>query len=131
MEAEPKQYYYLNTLGIAYYRAGHYQEAVDTLRQGMKLDPAGGAAWDFFFMAMAHQQLDEKANARESYERAIDWIEQNKPEGNVRKQLDQFRTEAEMLMGIDGSGDTDGDDESSELTTKTDSSSEKEAAATP
>jgi tetratricopeptide (TPR) repeat protein len=98
--SEAKNYHYLNTLGAAYYRAGKWQEAIDTLKaaekvyaeqvrgtplatdmtanQGMVLS-ADGTPWDWYFLAMAlHRQGNDK-EAKEMLARADRWVEKNAP----------------------------------------------------
>jgi uncharacterized protein HemY len=45
-----------NTLGVASYRAGQWQDAVDALKKSVQFR-SGGNIWDWFFLAMAHRQL--------------------------------------------------------------------------
>jgi hypothetical protein len=58
----------LNTLGVAYYRAGQYQQALDTLARSRplsaKLPPVGDHPADVAFLAMCHQQLGQPDQAR-------------------------------------------------------------------
>jgi hypothetical protein len=49
---------------------------------------------------MAHWQLGEKDAARESYDRAIQWMEKNAPDN---KELIRFRAEAAELLGMNES----------------------------
>ena len=51
----------LNTLGVAQYRVGEYEEALNTLRQSDRLN--GGIPEDLAFIAMSLHQLDEKEQA--------------------------------------------------------------------
>jgi serine/threonine protein kinase/Tfp pilus assembly protein PilF len=60
----------LNTLGVAYYRAGNLQAAVQTLRKSMELRD-GGDANDWLFLAMAYFRLGERAQANHWYEKSI------------------------------------------------------------
>ena len=48
-----------NTLGVAQYRAGQYNEAITTLTKSMELR-SGGDAFDWFFLAMAHWQVEQQ-----------------------------------------------------------------------
>jgi WD40 repeat protein len=58
----------VNTLGLGYYRAGQYQDALATLGRSEKLNRAkDGSAHpaDLAFLAMAHHQLNQQKQARE------------------------------------------------------------------
>lgn len=46
---------------------------------------------------MAHWQLGEKDKAREWYDKAVQWMDKNKPQD---EELKRFRSEAEELLGI-------------------------------
>jgi tetratricopeptide (TPR) repeat protein len=72
---DPKDANRLNTLGAALYRARRFREAVDALEKGMKLQGQGGTAWDWLFLAMAHQRLGHADEARNWLRKAGDWID--------------------------------------------------------
>jgi uncharacterized protein HemY len=95
---------YWNTLGVAHYRAGHWNEAIKALTKSMQLSGGKLESFDTFFLAMAHWRLDETEKAREWYDRAVQWMEKNKDqlEGNKQwlEELRRFRAEAEELLGI-------------------------------
>jgi tetratricopeptide (TPR) repeat protein len=94
VELEHKNASYWNTLGVALYRAGHWKEALAALDHSMNLS-GGGSPCDWLFVAMSHWQLDDKDEARKSYDKAIEWMEAN-AKGN--EQLIRFRAEAEELL---------------------------------
>jgi Tfp pilus assembly protein PilF len=97
VELKPQEGNYGNTLGVAHYRAGSWKEAVAGLGKSMELRK-GGDAYDWFFLAMAHWQLSNKADARTWYDKAVEWMEKNQPkDGELRR----FRAEAEELMKIE------------------------------
>ena len=85
-----------NTLGVAQYRAGQFKETVATLTKSMELR-SGGDAYDWFFLAMAHWQLKNQDEARKWYDKAVEWMEKNKPDD---EELLRFRAEAAELLGI-------------------------------
>jgi tetratricopeptide (TPR) repeat protein len=63
---EPQNGPYRNTLGVAQYRQGQYQAAVETLARSEKLNttPADGShPMDLAFLAMAQYQLGQKEQA--------------------------------------------------------------------
>ena len=89
-----------NTLGVAQFRAGDWQAAIDALNKSMELRNYGDGI-DWFFLAMAHWKLDNKDEARKWYEKALEWMEKTAP---GYEQLIRFRGEAEELMGIAPTG---------------------------
>ena len=81
-------------LGAAEYRAGNPKAALDALQKSSELKYYRVARTQFF-AAMAHWQLDEKDEARQSYDQAVEWTERNDPEN---EELRRFRAEAEQLI---------------------------------
>jgi len=74
---EPGNAFYLNTLGVALYRAGEFEEAIETLGKADELNRNSGGggplyhpATDFLFLAMAHFQLGHSEQAHEYLERS-------------------------------------------------------------
>jgi hypothetical protein len=57
----------------------------------------GGSPFDWFFLAMCHWQMRNHHEARKWYTQAIDRMEKIKSED---RELQQFRAEAENLLGI-------------------------------
>ncbi|HZU36841.1 MAG TPA: hypothetical protein VFA18_13060, partial [Gemmataceae bacterium] len=100
----PREGFYVNTLGVARYRAGHWKEAIATLTRSMELEKGALEAFDTFFLAMAHWQLGEKEKARQWYDRAVQWTETHRYQlqGNNEwpEELRRFRAEAAKLLGI-------------------------------
>jgi tetratricopeptide (TPR) repeat protein len=85
-----------NTLGIAQYRAGKWQDAIASLERSITL--AGHAdGYDLFFLAMSRWQIGERDQARNDFAAAVDWTDKNKAND---EELKRFRTEAEALPGI-------------------------------
>jgi len=50
-----------------------------------------------FVLAMAHWQLGHKKEARQWYDKAVQWMDMNKPQD---EELRRFRAEAALLLGI-------------------------------
>jgi WD40 repeat protein len=91
---------YRNTLGVAYYRAGRYREAVEILRSNIEKQEDWALAYDLYFLAMSHHRLGETARAGDYYDWAVRWVSMQrdlKPE--LREELTAFRGEAEELFG--------------------------------
>jgi eukaryotic-like serine/threonine-protein kinase len=91
---------YCNTLGLAYYRAGRYREAVEILRPNLEKQSDWALGYDLYFLAMSHHCLGETARARDYYRWAVRWVSMQrdiKPEN--LEELNAFRAEAEELFG--------------------------------
>jgi tetratricopeptide (TPR) repeat protein len=95
VELTPTNGGYWNTLGIAHYRAGQWQPAIDAMTKSIELQDDN--AFDAFFLAMAHWQVGQKDEARKWYDKAIEWMDKNDPD-NV--ELQRFRAEAAELLGL-------------------------------
>jgi serine/threonine protein kinase/predicted Zn-dependent protease len=105
VETHPDYAAFWNTLGIAHYRAGDHTAAVQELEKSMAMNH-GGDCYDWFFLAMAHHQLNQEEKAREFYERATSWLEQNKSALEKNRlqasRFRRFRAEAKRLLGPPG-----------------------------
>src|SRR5262249_47133440 len=77
VELTPKSGDSWNTLGVANYRAGDWQAAVEALQKSNTIRNDGGSS-DFFFLAMAHWQLGKKEEARKWYDRAVQCMESDR-----------------------------------------------------
>jgi hypothetical protein len=92
--------HYRNTLGVAYYRAGRYREAVDILRANLDKRDDKGLAFDLYFLAMSHHGLGETARARDYMTWAVRWMSvQRDLTATQIEELELFRAEAEELLG--------------------------------
>src|SRR5207249_2419131 len=94
VELVPNQGTFWNTLGVAHYRAGDWNAAIEALTKSMELRQ-GGDAFDWFFLAMAHCKLDQKEAARKRYDQAMQWMEKNQRQN---EELRRFRAEAGELL---------------------------------
>ena len=83
-------------LGVAEYRLGEWQAAIDAFRKANELEN-GAENWDLFFLAMAHWQLGDKGRAGKLYEQGVHWMEKNRP-GDIL--VKSFRDEAAILLGV-------------------------------
>jgi tetratricopeptide (TPR) repeat protein len=97
VELAPYMGAYWNTLGVAHYRNGEWKAAVETLMKSAQLRE-GGDSYDFFFLAMAHWQLNERDKARAWYDQAVAWMDKNQPQD---EELKRFRAEATALLGME------------------------------
>jgi serine/threonine protein kinase/WD40 repeat protein len=90
-----------NTLGLAYYRAGRYREAVDTLEANLKEQVDWALAYDLYFLAMCYKKLGDSARARQFFDLAERWsISQQESREPNAAELPTFRVEASELLGI-------------------------------
>lgn len=100
---EPGNGFYMNTLGVALYRASDWKAAVAALDKSVELRK-GGDADDWLFLAMAHWQLGEKSEARKWYDKSVEWMTRK----NVKSgETARLRAEVEALLGIEKPGSSD------------------------
>jgi serine/threonine protein kinase/WD40 repeat protein len=99
---EPGKTLYRNTLGVVYYRAERYREAVEALRSNLDKQEDSGLAFDLYFLAMSHHRLGETALARDFYHWAVRWSQAQRglSKGHL-EELALFRAEAENLLRIE------------------------------
>jgi predicted Zn-dependent protease len=83
-----------NTLGVALYRTGAWAEAIKALTRSMELT-RGDSPHDWLFLAMAHWQKGDRAEARVWYDKAVAWIDRKRPDD---EELTRFRAEADALI---------------------------------
>jgi hypothetical protein len=83
---------------VVHYRAGDWKDATAALQRSMELRN-GGASWDWFFLAMAHEKLGDREQARKWHDQAIQWMEKNKVED---QELSDFRAESAQLLDVEG-----------------------------
>jgi tetratricopeptide (TPR) repeat protein len=86
-----------NTLGVVRYRAGDWLAAQKALAQSEELAPNKYFGFNAFFLAMTHWQLDDTGEAREWYDKAVEWMDKNASDND---ELLRFRAEAEELLGV-------------------------------
>jgi Tfp pilus assembly protein PilF len=96
VEQAPERGEFWNTLGAALYRADDWTEARAALSKSMSLR-RGGDSFDWFFLSMSHWQLGDRSEGRQWYDRAVEWMERNRPKD---EELIRFRAEAEELLQI-------------------------------
>jgi WD40 repeat protein len=96
----PKETMYRNTLGVAYYRAGRYREATETLRPNVEKQEDRFLAYDLYFLAMSYHRLGRLARARDYYDWAVRWVAMQRDiESEQQEELAAFRAEADELFG--------------------------------
>jgi eukaryotic-like serine/threonine-protein kinase len=90
------------TLGAVLYRAGRFEDAVQRLREGIRLGNRRGEALDWAFLAMAHQKLGHRDEAR----RWLDRLHGHEANTDSRQFWDEMaihtlRREAEAVVLYD------------------------------
>lgn len=94
----PEMGTYWNTLGVAHYRDGEFPSALIALSRSVELRSGGDAA-DYFFLAMAHERLGDREQARRWYDEGVRWMDKRSPQGEAEL---RYRAEAEAILGIKG-----------------------------
>jgi eukaryotic-like serine/threonine-protein kinase len=61
---DPDCYQYLNTLGVALYRAGRHEEAIHRLEEAIQLRSGKSVPKHWYFLALAHHRLGHREEAR-------------------------------------------------------------------
>jgi tetratricopeptide (TPR) repeat protein len=90
-----------NTLGVAYYRSGQYQLAIDTLLPNLKNKAHPLPGWDLFYLAMSHHQLGETTQANLYQELALLWLKSKEDlPAELVEELAAIRAEAEQVLGL-------------------------------
>jgi Flp pilus assembly protein TadD len=97
-ELAPTKAGHWNTLGVAQYRAEDWKAARAALDKSMEINK-GGNSGDWFFLAMVYWQLGDKDQARQWYDKAVQWMDKNKPQDD---ELRRFRVEAAELLKVPG-----------------------------
>jgi tetratricopeptide (TPR) repeat protein len=93
--------FYRNTLGVAYYRSGRFQDAIRTLRDNLTARQDKFLPFDLYFLAMSYAQLGDADRARENYDWAVRWTGSQTGIAAVHlDELNAFRAEAEALLGV-------------------------------
>jgi tetratricopeptide (TPR) repeat protein len=99
VERAPESQAYLNTLGVAQYRNGLYQEAVVTLNKSLETRQGQFDAFNLFFLAMCNARLGDAARARECFDRAVKSAAAQKSlSPQHAAELKEVRAEAEHVL---------------------------------
>ena len=96
LEIIPNDAYTWNTLGVAYFRLGAWDERGSPCIGSMELRNEGDS-FDWFFLAMIHAKLGHKERAREWYDQAAEWAHSHRPGDD---ELYRFEVEAADVLGL-------------------------------
>jgi hypothetical protein len=84
---------------VGLYRNDRLKEAVAMLEKSLKDGRRGSDAFDLFFLAMCHSRLGDQIKAKDCFERAVKWVEEQKNLGTESAQeLKAFLPEAEEVL---------------------------------
>jgi tetratricopeptide (TPR) repeat protein len=95
-----------NTVGVAEYRAGNWDAAIQAIERSHQLLGDGHASHNLFFLAMSYWQLGRKDEARAAYDQAVSWMQKTRP---TDEELLRFCAEAASLLGNEGTTDEPGE----------------------
>jgi tetratricopeptide (TPR) repeat protein len=110
VKTAPQEGNFWVTLGAARYRTADWKAAAAALQEADKLlQPQRsfqkGVGRALFFQAMAQQQLANAKEARQAYDRALQWLETNRKaleaDPPIAEELRRFQAEAEEVLKIE------------------------------
>ena len=100
IEIDPAPAAYVNTLGISYYRAGRFSDAIETLERSIGIDGIGKIS-DHLFLAMAWKGEGEDDIAIETLLDAFDWMDKHKVSILEFADSQRFLKDACELLGVE------------------------------
>ena len=74
LQVAPGDWYCRNSLGVAHYRLGHYEQAIVALERCLRDSKDERAAFQLYFLAMCYARLGDVLNARDCYDKAARWM---------------------------------------------------------
>ncbi|HXJ55280.1 MAG TPA: protein kinase [Verrucomicrobiae bacterium] len=90
----------LNNVGVAYYRLGQFDNAIEILEKCVSIGRPGPSAYDYFFLAMSYSRLGQAARAEECHAKATEsW--KNHPESLDplnQRELQEISAEAQAVL---------------------------------
>jgi Tfp pilus assembly protein PilF len=90
---------FLNTLGLALYRAGQHAEAIPALERSLARNNIASVPYDLLFLALCHTKHGDAGRARAYFDRALSWLKTNsKLSAHMDEELRAFRAEAEAVL---------------------------------
>jgi hypothetical protein len=85
-----------HTTGVMFYEAELWRRAVRHFAKSAELR-RGGQAFDWYYLAMAHWQLDEKEEARRWFEKAEQWTREHVKDD---EELGKLREQAAAILAL-------------------------------
>ncbi|MFO0940642.1 MAG: protein kinase [Pirellulales bacterium] len=102
VESQPENSMFLNTLGVAMYRCGEFEQAAELLGRDVLIADDEGLSLDIYFLAMSHYQLGRVQQARMMLNIANRWSERLRIDRDLPKsillELRTIQQEAESLI---------------------------------
>jgi WD40 repeat protein/Tfp pilus assembly protein PilF len=104
LHVAPDDWHCRNTLGVAHYRLGQYDQAVVALERSLRESNGERAAFQLYFLAMCHARLGDAARAKECYDEAVRWNPEapEKLPPNWGERIRTIRAEAEAVLAETG-----------------------------
>jgi WD40 repeat protein/tetratricopeptide (TPR) repeat protein len=95
----PRNWFYRNTLGVAYYRLGSWQQAAHVLELSLALSADKYDAFDLYYLSMVYQRLGQFELAKTCFERADHWRQTRRGlTPNDMQELTSARAEAASIL---------------------------------
>jgi tetratricopeptide (TPR) repeat protein len=100
LQVKSNDVYCRNSIGVAHYRLGHYDQAVVALERSLRDSQGDRGAFQLYFLAMCHARLGDAARAKACYDEAVQWYPEkldNLP-WNWAERLKAMRSEAAAVL---------------------------------
>jgi serine/threonine protein kinase/Flp pilus assembly protein TadD len=107
VELAPQVGAYWKTLGVAYFNRGDWKAGIKALEKAMTCGHVGDSS-DWFYLALAHGKLGDRAKAERCYRRGVQWMEENRPADEA---LRRFSAKVAVLLGLENSPKPKGKEE--------------------
>jgi tetratricopeptide (TPR) repeat protein len=101
VKLQPGKGAYNTTLGIAYYRAGRFRDAIAELERSQASGATESGAANLYFLALCHHRLGDDPRARDCLARARTWRQRqgDRLSEEEATEVKAFRAEAEAALG--------------------------------
>lgn len=88
---------YSNTLGVSLYRAGEFEQAIETLKESLANGSPENHPFDYYFLSMSKARLGDKEGAQEDFDRAEELVKKLKSAivFDQQRELEEFSKEAQ------------------------------------
>jgi tetratricopeptide (TPR) repeat protein len=100
LQLAPDSWFCRNTLGVAHYQLGHYEQAVLALERSIRENKGEKTAMVLYYLAICYARLGDATRAKECYDEAGQLTPENP--GNLPldggKRLKTLRAEAEAVL---------------------------------